>query len=424
MVLAALLLAPVGLVAEARGATEGEKEKTKKSAGRWGRSSQREAEDWVGHEYEIDARTGKKLTRAREYIVEEQYDEAEKALDRIRMRNLNPLEKSQVYRLRALVAYGREDFTSARDFLEKAMGEGALSPSDIADMRFQIAQLWFQEENWAEGARNLELWFTLEPDPLPSSYYLLALAYFQLQEFDKALPQAQKAVDASDRPREGWLQLLLAVQLTQKNYAEAVPVLEKLILLYPKKSYWLNLSTVYGALEKYEEAAVPLQLAYSQGLLDESAELQRLAQLLLFLDLPYRAATVLKKGIDDGIIGDEAIAWEMLSNSWIAAREYDKAAEPLEHAARLAERGDLYVRLSQVHIQREKWKEAEGALRLGLDKGLGRPGEAYLLMGISLHRQKRPAQARRWFARARGQSDSSAEADSWITFIDRELSAS
>ena len=136
-----------------------------------------------------------------------------------------------------------------------------------------------------------------------------------------------------------------------------------------------------------------------------------------------RAMKKLKISNPITIARDGQEAWEMLSNSWISARDYESAAQPLERAAELSENGSLYIRLAQVHIQREKWREAQRALELGVDKGLEQPGEAYLLMGITLHRQKRPEEARSWFARALGQKGSRKEAKTWITFIDRELGA-
>jgi tetratricopeptide (TPR) repeat protein len=403
---------------------EQQQEKKKERSSRWGRSTRdKDGEQrWSGPRYEIDQRTAKRLIEAREHLMAERYDEAEGALGKLRVKSLNPLELAQTYRIYAFIAYGREDYASARDYLEKTLATEVLDPQDAADVRFQIAQLWLQEQNWAEAARNLETWFTMVETPNAAAYYLLALTYYQLEDLERALVPAQKAVDISEEPRESWLQLLLALRLTRREYQEAIPLLEELVARFPQKSYWLSLSTVYGALGNYEEALVPLQLAYTQGLLTEDSEVRRLAQLLLFLELPYRAALVLKQGLDDGVVEVDQEAFEMLSNSWIAAREYDRAVSPLERAGALAEAGDPYVRLAQVHIQREKWAEAADALRRALDKGgLKDPGDAELLMGIAFYSQKQPQQARQWFARARRHDSTRGEADTWIEHIDREL---
>jgi tetratricopeptide (TPR) repeat protein len=394
----------------------------KKRERRWGRRDEKEGEKAWGHSYTVDERTAKRLSEAYGHLQAERYEEAAKALGKLRMRSLNPLERAKVHQISAFVKYGQDDLASAREHLEKALAEDAFEPTVRADTRYQIVQLYLAEENWIEVVKNLEQWFTMEENPNSSAYYLLAIAYYQLDDLDSALEPAQKAVELANVPQEGWLQLLLALRLTRKEYPAAVPLLEELIERYPKKTYWIQLSTLHGALGDYEEALVPLQLAYDQGLLTERAELQRLAELLLFLDLPYRAAQVMARGLDEKLFEGDAKAYELLSNSWIAAREYENAAEPLARAAELSEGGDLYVRLAQVHIQREKWSDAAAALHLALEKGgLASAGDAQLLMGIAYYSQDQPAQALKWFARARQHEETRDEAKNWLQYIEREM---
>jgi tetratricopeptide (TPR) repeat protein len=401
---------------------EARQEEPEERERRWGRRDEGQDEKGWVRTYSIDERTAKRLIEAREHLMAERYDEAETALGRLRLRSLNPLERAQTFRIHAFIAYGRNDFDRARDFLEKTIAEEVLSSEDGADVRFMIAQLFLHQERWAEAAQNLERWFTMVESPNPGAYYLLALTYYQLEDLHSAVAPAQQAVELAKAPQEGWLQLLLALRLTRKEYPAALPLLEELIRRYPKKIYWIQLSTLHGALGNYEEALVPLQMAYTQGLLTEQAELRRLAELLLFLDLPYRAARVMERGLEEERIDAEAEAYELLSNSWIAAREYEKAVEPLERAAELSEGGDLYVRLAQVHVQREKWSEAAAALRQALEKGgLANTGDAQLLMGIAYYSQKRPQQALRWFARARKHEETRDEAQIWLDHIRREL---
>jgi tetratricopeptide (TPR) repeat protein len=399
-------------------AKEGEAERPKR---RWGRPDEG-GKGAFGPTYTVDERTGKKLGQALEELQAERYDEASEVLDQLRLRSLNPFERAQVFRIRAFVAYGKNDLPDAREQLEKAVAEGALPPEDQAAIRYQIAQLYLAEERWQDVVAHLQQWFAMVDDPNAAAYYLLAIAYYQLEDLESALPPARKAVELGNPPQEGALQLLLALRLTNKEYRESIPLLEALIEHHPKKSYWIQLSTVHGALGDYEAALVPLQLAYSQGLLTEDGELRRLAQLLLFLELPYRAALVMSEGLTAEHVEPDSPAYELLSNSWIAAREYDRAVQPLARAAQLAESGDLYLRLAQVHIQREKWGDAAEALRNALDKGrLASPGDAQLLMGIAFYSQKRPEQARRWFARALRHEGTRSEAETWLAHIDREL---
>ena len=426
----ALLLAPAagvraqgygGAPAEG-GAAKAEPKKAAEPEKRWGKK--KKDKKW-GKSDTVGERTGKRLSKALELLQAEKFDEAAAELAQLRVKGMSPFERAQVYRVQAFVVYGKGNTPGARDLLEKALAENTLTPEDQASVHFQIAQLYLSEQRWPDVVKHLNEWFKTTESPNSSAYYLLAVAYYQMENVDAALEPAQKAVELSDEPSEAWMQLLLAIRLTRKEYEEAVPILETLITRYPKRLYWVQLSTVYGALSRFDEAVIPLQLASGQGELTEPAELRRLAQLLLYLDLPLPAAQLLEKAIEDGRIkSDDAEAYELLSNGWIVARDYEKSLAPLEHAAKLSPKGELFVRLAQVRIQREEWDGAAQALQKALDKGnLTSPGDAKVLMGVSLYSQKRYDQARSWFVRAADHQETAEEAKAWLQQVEVQLAA-
>jgi Tfp pilus assembly protein PilF len=384
---------------------------------------QKRSRSWA-RKHEIDKLTGKRLTKANEFLANEQLDEVDAMLDKLRIRSLNANEKTKLYTLRAFVSLARQDFTAAKEFFELTIAEKFLDAEKSADLRFKIALICMQQEKWAEAVENLNRWFKLEKDPNSSAYYLLALAYWQSDDIDSSLTPAMKAVALTEKPQESWLKLLLAIRLTRKEYEETIPLLDQMIRRYPRKTYWLQLSTLHGALGNYEESLIPLQLAYTQGMLTEDSEIRRLAELLLYLELPYRAADVMRSGLESNVVDEDSEYYELLSNSWIMAREYDRAVTPLVRAAELAEGGRIYQRLAEVHIQQERWPEAAEALGLALEKGdLPNPGQATLLMGIVLYSQERPETALGWFDKAKAFPESEQEAGAWVKHIQREIDA-
>lgn len=372
---------------------------------------------------QVGAKAKERHDAAIQHLFDENYVEARQELDKLYFKRLNPVERAMIHQDYAFIASAEGEREEARRRFRLAIETGGLY-EQTKDARYKIAMLWMQDEEWKKASDTLEQWFTEEPDPNANAYYILALNYYQQERYEEALAPARKAIEMSDAPKESWLQLVLGIHLLQKDYEAAVPVLEQLLALFPSRNYFMSLSTVHGALGNYEEAAIPLQLAYEQGLLTEDDHLRRLGQLLLFLNLPYRAAEVLEDGLEEEVIDVDSDVLAMLSNSWIAAREYEAAVDPLERAAAMSDDGELYIRLAQVHVQRENWDGATGALRKALDKGsLGQTGDAHLLMGIALYSQKRPGEARRWFQNASGYDSSEEEARIWLNHIDQELAA-
>jgi tetratricopeptide (TPR) repeat protein len=348
-------------------------------------------------------------------------EEAKRLLLKLRPSRLNPNERGSVFRLLAYVSYGTEDYEGAIGYFEKVLAEEVLSVRDEAKMRFNIAQLFAAIQRWPDVIAWVDQWrrFVETPDPL--GFYLAGIAHYQLEDFDAAIVDTKKAVELTSEPREAWLRLLAALYAQQQDYENTVPVLEELVLRYPKKQYWVQLSLLYGTREEYRMSLAVQQVAYSQGLLTEDKELRRLTRSYLYHELPYPAAQVLEKGLEADVIESDVESLELLANSWIAAREYDRSLSPLRQAAERSDDGELYVRLGQVHMQREEWREASEMLKQAVQKGgLEDPGNAQLLIGICYYNDERVARARSSFLRARKHDSTRLAADRWITHLERE----
>ncbi|MGH7820237.1 MAG: hypothetical protein ACREQ9_10720, partial [Candidatus Binatia bacterium] len=111
-----------------------------------------------------------------------------------------------------------------------------------------------------------------------------------------------------------------------------------------------------------------------------------------------------------------------LGNSWILARESDKAEPSLEKAAELSTEGDLYVRLGQVRLLKEAWDSAIAALKRGLAKGgIDDPGQAEQLIGIAYYNEGKLGEARTWFAKSRRSEKARPASDAWLKHIEEEL---
>lgn len=369
----------------------------------------------------IDQQTGKILNEAIELLNMENYNGAQQKLSTLKIENLSPYERGKVEQIFFNIAYSQEQYEKARGHLQNAINSGGLNAVEVDSAKYQSAQLFMQEEKWREGAAALEEWFKTAASPNSAAYYLLAVAYYQQEDFNRALAPAKKAVELMDqaKPNESWLSMLSALYLQREEYREAIPVLQQLIAASPdKKTYWMQLSSVYGQMEDYTNALAIMQLANNVGLVTEDSEVRRLADLLLFNDVPYRGAQVLESGIEKKIVNLDDKLYEKLANCWIAAGELDKSLQPLQRASELSPSGDMFIRLGEVQVQREDWPAAIAAIQRGVEKGqLKDPGMAQLMLGIAHYSQKQYEDAVPFFNRAR-QSDKHRQiADSYLQAI-------
>jgi tetratricopeptide (TPR) repeat protein len=368
-----------------------------------------------------------KLTKVMEALQAEPeplLDEAEEILKVLekKAKRQNPYENALVYQMLAHVASQRNNYPKALAYFEKCLAENAIPLGQQIQTRFNVAQLYLVTEDFENAVKTLLIWFEEVEKPSSSAYYLLAIAYYQMEEIEKALAPAETAVRIAKSPREAWLQLLIGLYYETKQFEKAVVPLKAVLTLKPKKTYWKQLSSLYAHLNKDMTSLAVLQIAYQQGFLEKDRELRSLAQLYLFADLPFRAGTVLAKGFEDEIVEKDVQSYEMLANSWLHAKEYDAALEPLERGAELSDSGVLYQRLGAVHLERERWAKASSALEKAIKKGdLATPGTARLLAGISYYHQGKYDSAKKQLRKARDIEKTRDTAIQWMQLIDRDI---
>ena len=163
------------------------------------------------------------------------------------------------------------------------------------------------------------------------------------------------------------------------------------------------------------------QLAHNAGLLNDGAEIRRLAELLAHEGVrtarrrSSRGRSTRSSSLPTPLL---RVPRQLLDRG----AEYDKAVEPLIRAGELADNGEPFVRLAEVYFQQEDWSHAAEMLERGFGKGnLKRPGNAQLLMGLALYNQKKLQDARAWFERASAHSESHAQAQGWLQHTVQEL---
>ena len=363
------------------------------------------------------------LTESQEALDAGDIAKARAALDTLREKEsrLNDHEKALLYQLYGYLEAGEGRYAEAVGYLETCLAQKALPDAGQLQTLYNLAQLYVATERYEEAVKALSRWLRASKERPPAALYMLAAAYYQQGDREKALTPAILAVRNAEKPKEAWLQMLLSLRVERQEYEKARPVLEQLTKLYPKKVYWMQLAAVYGELGREKESLAALELVYTQGLLDQDDELRRLARLYIYHELPYLGARVMEKGLDDGIIEPDSEAYEILANAWMRAREFDRAISPLTKAASAANDGKLYLRLGQAYAEKEDWSAAAEALMQAVAKGgLDEPGTANLLLGVALFNQEKLDSARPYFARAAEREKTRRDAQAWLQVLGRK----
>ncbi|MEQ1930939.1 MAG: hypothetical protein ABL957_10485 [Parvularculaceae bacterium] len=385
----------------------------------------------------LDPQVAVRLQKIYELIVADQNAAALAELNKLiaeRGDSMKPFDKATTYEMRGSVKTQMEDFRGAlRDF-EVALATGALPPERNNQLRYFIAQIYFQLEDYASAIRGLNEWIRIAQSTGAkvdcNAYYLLGAAYTQLTppQYAQSRGPAEQALACLAAPKKGYYDLLNLIYSELNDNAKRAALLEKMINVWPgDRPYWTQLSGLYSTMGRDGEAFSVLEVAYRAGLLAKENEILTLVQYYSFFDNPFRGAKLLEREMATGTVAENVKNLTLLSQMWSQAREQKRAIPVLEKASRLSDKGELSYRLGQVLLADEQYAGAEKALNAAIQKGgmtAIQAGDCHLLLATAIFSQAGPGdhevrtRARRAFSRATNYPNVSAQARQWVEYID------
>lgn len=375
----------------------------------------------------IDAKTFEKLMKAQELTEAGKHTEALAELDVIKNKGkVKGYGKAQMWNFYAFIYASKEDYANAIKAYKEVIAIEETPDALRLQAKYTIAQLYFQLENFKLCIQYMNEWLKSTIKPTPTAHIMLAQAYYQLKDYDKALSNVDKAVDlevkAGRKVKENWLRLKSALYYDKGDYAKTAETYELLVKLYPKVNYLKQLAGMYGELGKDMRRLTVYDSIYVDGDMKKSGDILNLAYMFLGQDVPYKAAKIIEKGMKDGIIKKNQKNIETLGNAWAQANQHDKAIPVLEEAAKLSSKGKLFARLAGVYFDAGDYKKAADAAKKAAEKGgLKNPGNNYLLMGMSYSNLKQHEKALQAFRQAKKTKKILKDARAWEKHTLREI---
>lgn len=375
----------------------------------------------------LDEHSWKQLNRIYEDVGEKLYDEAYASLQKMLSRSSRD-EYLQAILNQALaqVEWARENFDAALKYFEKAVELDALPDQTHFSLMYQIAQLYFMQDRYQDALDKLDLWFCKSPpEEITAGAYVLKAAIFAQQEnYPETLKAIDTAISMGEDPKEQWYQLKLSSHYELEQFPQAAETLESIISLWPdKKIYWVQLSQIYYKLKQEEKALAVMALAYRRSMLDKQVDLTYLSSLYSNADVPYKAAEILEKGINDGVVEPTQNYWSAAADSWYAAEELEKSLLAYEKAGKASIDGKIDLRRGFILIDLERWSDALAALNAALEKGglkQEKTGEAYLLRGMAQFNLGKFDGASSDWGKARRYDRTKDAAQQWINHLQEE----
>ena len=376
----------------------------------------------------LDEITWNKLNSAFEEVGEENYDVAFEQLFKMNERAKGDYLKAVVAQALAQVEWARANYDSALGYFETAVELDALPDLTHFSLMYQIAQLYYMKERYDEALEKLALWMCKVPPEkiVAGSFVLKASIYAQKEDWRNGVEAIDKAISMSDEPKESWYQLKLAAHFELEQFSKAAQTLEIMIQSWPDKMvYWTQLSQIYYKLKMDDEALSVMALAYRRDMLEKPADIMYLSSMYSNNNVPFKAASVLQKGIEDGYVESNRRNWTMVADAWYAAEEMENALVAYEKAGKASEDGEIDLRRAYILVDMERWSEASAAIEAAIEKGGfndRKTGDAYVLQGMSEFNLGNYNKASTAWGRASKYPKARKAAEQWMNHMREERS--
>jgi tetratricopeptide (TPR) repeat protein len=377
----------------------------------------------------------KKLSEAQEAIDAEDMATARQVLTDMTARpdRLNGNELGQVYNMLGFVYFNAENYTAAIDAYKKVLAQGEDIQAGLeVQTLYTLAQLSFVNEQYQQALNYMETWITKANNPGADPHIFMCQVYYQMDDYPAATNQCETGIEVAQergvQTKEQWWALLNFLYYEQENWPRVLETLEVMVKRFPKPEYWRRLAGIQGQIGNDEESLWTYEAADVGGFLERQSDFTNYAGLLMQQEVPFRAARVLERGIENDIVERTDRNLQSLGQAWQLAQEVDKAIPVFLEAAKISDEGKIYERLANLYLDDDQFENCVDAANGALDKGgLRAPQNMYVVRGMCFYNLENMNAARESFVECRTVSrreDDDANrriCQQWITHIDREV---
>ncbi|RYG24549.1 MAG: hypothetical protein EON93_22960, partial [Burkholderiales bacterium] len=189
----------------------------------------------------VSAASAKTLDAANKAVKASNWDQAIAELQKV---NAIPNKTAyDTYVMNQLLAFAytkKNNFVEAAKAMEAQLASSYATPAQKVQLNKQLLGVYFNQKNYAKAA-DLANQLVSSGAADAATYNVLAQAYDKQGKLPEAVKLVKARVDASAKPSENELLLLLDYQRRLKDTNGEMATFEKLVGFYPKAEYWENI---------------------------------------------------------------------------------------------------------------------------------------------------------------------------------------
>lgn len=390
----------------------------------------------------LSPKTYQALNDIQALLSENKFTEVEEGLKDLE-ENLNPgFGLALTYQIHAQLFLAKENNIEALKYFNKALELDAMKAVQAVSLATNVAQLYLADGQIDEAINVLQGRIEAAEIEKPESTMAMAFislgsAYQLKQDFKNAIIWLKQGIARTDKPRENWLQMLMAAHYQLKQYSNAIVVLDQLIAINEtKEEYWLQQASLYQMLNQPQDALKVLQLANVRNVLVKDDGLIILVQLLISEGVPERAGRILLALLEQKKIEITEDNWKLLASAWLQSRERKQAIDAFIRAAEFSlvlhkqnsdkqatdyrkSAADLFYRSGQLQFDESDFSGAIKSFAKARDLGLSgkKVGLSLLMQGNAYFELEDYINAKVFFSKALKEPKSTNAAKAWLEYM-------
>jgi|JI81BgreenRNA_FD_contig_123_59083_length_3258_multi_4_in_1_out_0_3 tetratricopeptide (TPR) repeat protein len=297
----------------------------------------------------------------------------------------NAYEKSVAAQVAGNAALEQDDLEAAIAYAERALAENGLDNEQHYGTMQNLAVTLLSNDQPDKAITTLNRLIDESKTKNPDILFALAGAYYESEQFPQAIEATQRTIASVPTPKPEWLRLLASAYTETEQSAEAVKALEQLVALQPnEKTVILALASAYLDLDQQDKAVATIEGARSRGLLTEARDYQNLYALYFNIDGREKdVIAVINEGLSKGVLNRDLPTLSALAQAAYFAEDMDLAIGTYKEAAALDPKGETGLNYAKVLSGEARDAEARDAAKAALAKGVGKPGEAWMVIARS-----------------------------------------
>jgi outer membrane protein assembly factor BamD (BamD/ComL family) len=339
------------------------------------------------NEDKIRAELAKPMTDAQQALQQKNWSEAmAKLAEADAAKDKTPYEIYMINRMRGVAANGSGDMAGASKYFGAAIDTGKMLPQEQQDLEADLVQAFIRAKDYPDMAAWAQRYIK-SGGTSQSVRSALALAEFNTGDVAGAARDLQAQIAAAEqagqKPPEQPLTLLANCYDKQKDEANYMRAVEKLVTDYPKPEYWVSLlSHVTGNARLSDQLLVNVErLQRATGALTSSNQYAMMVDLDLAEGISSEAKSVADEGAGKGLVPKATQA------KADAAAAQDRAK--LDRDAKDAETfkdGNVLASIGYTYVGFGDYTKGIAAMQQAIAKGgLKHPEETKIELGIAYY---------------------------------------